>query len=183
MNNLLLRRRTLMGMGGNGIPSIDIIHPDALYVKTRSNFAANSWLCHGYPPIYNTMTMFIVDGVEYSASEKDDYFVLDGQGIKIKLSGEHEYYIYASAYNGYSYYWSSSYIDTVRYPRGLPANFEVQGSPNVNTMIFVNTKPKIKSGVTFSVNTVLYVPEGSTDRYAGVNNAEIIEAKYNFIED
>lgn len=181
--DLMMRRRALMGMGGKKTPVIDVIHPDAFYVKTRSNFAANSWLYYGHPQIYNTMTMFIVDGVEHSASDKDDYFTLDGQGIKIKLSGEHEYYIYASEYHGYSYYWGSSYIDTVRYPRGLPVNFEVQGSPKINTMIFVNTNPKIKSGVTFSENTVLYVPEGSTDRYAGFNNTEIVEVKYNIIED
>lgn len=182
MNNLLLRRRALMGMGGKKIPVIDIIHPDALYVKTKSNFVANSWLYVGQHNLYDLMTRFIVDGVEHFANDKDDYFTLDNRGVRLKLAGEHEYYIYCSNFDGFNYYFNGPF-DTIRYSRTTNINVEIQGSPNVNTMIFVNTNPKIKSGVTFSGNTVLYVPEGSTDRYAGFNNTEIIEVKYNFIED
>lgn len=166
-------------MGKTGNSAIEIIHPNATYIKTKNSYPAGTAVASGN--YFSLLSKVIMDGEVKSASE---VLTNSGGSISFLNGGEHEYYLYRSAGwatdNGYAYFYQSNakYIEIFR-PNRNCTNAMQGDMRTLDVMMLLGNNVRFSNVAAYPKS--IYVTRGST-AYSSLG-ANIIETDYNIIED
>lgn len=171
-------------MGGKSYPVVDIIHPNAWYIKTTASAKSGTSGTMLYQNGLNLARIkkVIVDGVEYN--DPSEILIRYGVNTYSKLDGAHEYYIYPTYQTADNtiFCFSPQAIAEFRFCRGYNCKcLYAYSKMSYPVMILDDNKPRFRLDNGKQLKN-LYIPVGMGDYYQSIAD-ELIEVKYNFIDD
>lgn len=174
-----VNRRRGVAVGDN-IPVMDILHPDALHIRTRAAGNAASSVWSTWWQVASYANRIILDGEEYTGSIAD-IISRSGNYAYVPITGVHDIYVYVSQRTCASIvFQNNAHLEFVRFPRWY--NYQAMGNKVPCDIAILNDKMSIKKSWEHVFKTI-YVPQGLMERYYTDYATAIIEVNYNIIED